>query len=180
MTIRKNGAGPQPDYEVQNQHYRVIVSTSNGGRIVSLFDSVSGCETTWDGGPGQLGGLLDDRQKFTAAPYKHSISFEDKDRVALRLEAEDHQGLRIVKTLTFRDGSPTIQVDYDFSNASQRPVTMWNRNFVFPGGTGADASWLKGAGFSSAVRLTFSADGKAYVSEEFRLVPHSHADGHGH
>lgn len=52
--------------------------------------------------------------------------------------------------------------------------------FIFPGETGADAKWLMGAKFSSIVRLTFKVDGKDHVSEEFMLVPHTHADGQGH
>lgn len=52
--------------------------------------------------------------------------------------------------------------------------------FIFPGETGADAAWLVGAGFASIVKVTFEAGGRAYTSEEFMLVPHTHADGHGH
>lgn len=52
--------------------------------------------------------------------------------------------------------------------------------FIFPGDSGQDPTWLMGAEFKSAVQLTFTADGKTYTSEEFVLVPHTHADGHGH
>jgi hypothetical protein len=52
--------------------------------------------------------------------------------------------------------------------------------FIFPGETGADAAWLKGEKFASVVRVTFTADGKEYASEEFMLVPHTHADGTTH
>ena len=52
--------------------------------------------------------------------------------------------------------------------------------FIFPGETGADASWLVGATFQSIVRVTFSGDGTSYASEEFMLVPHTHADGSTH
>ena len=52
--------------------------------------------------------------------------------------------------------------------------------FIFPGETGADAKWLMGTTFTSIVRLTFTVDGKAYASEEFMLVPHTHADGTDH
>jgi hypothetical protein len=52
--------------------------------------------------------------------------------------------------------------------------------FIFPGETGADAAWLMGATFSSVVRVTFQAEGQRYVSEEFMLVPHTHADGSKH
>jgi hypothetical protein len=52
--------------------------------------------------------------------------------------------------------------------------------FNFPGDSGQDPSWLLGKDFRSAVELSFTADGKAYRSEEFMLVPHTHADGQGH
>lgn len=47
--------------------------------------------------------------------------------------------------------------------------------FIFPGDTGADASWLKGAAFSSIVVVRYKgADGKDHASEEFVLKPHAH------
>jgi hypothetical protein len=52
--------------------------------------------------------------------------------------------------------------------------------FVFPGDTGTDARWLQGTKFQSIVRVAFTADGVAYVSDEFVLVPHTHADGSTH
>lgn len=52
--------------------------------------------------------------------------------------------------------------------------------FIFPGDTGADATWLMGVKFSSIVRLRFTSGGVEHLSEEFMLVPHTHADGHGH
>lgn len=52
--------------------------------------------------------------------------------------------------------------------------------FIFPGDSGQDPSWLMGAEFKSRVKITFAADGKSYTSDEFVLVPHTHADGHTH
>jgi hypothetical protein len=52
--------------------------------------------------------------------------------------------------------------------------------FIFPGNSGQDPTWLMGADFRSNVKLTFTVDGKSYASEEFLLVPHTHADGHTH
>ena len=52
--------------------------------------------------------------------------------------------------------------------------------FIFPGETRADAKWLMGVKFASIVRVTFKANGRDYASEEFMLVPHTHADGKGH
>lgn len=52
--------------------------------------------------------------------------------------------------------------------------------FVFPGGSGQDSSWLVGKEFKSKVEVTLTADGERHRSEEFVLVPHTHADGHTH
>ncbi|MHC4829888.1 MAG: hypothetical protein ACYTFT_05975 [Planctomycetota bacterium] len=49
--------------------------------------------------------------------------------------------------------------------------------FVFPGGTGADSTWLMGVGFNSLVTISFTqADGTTCRSEEFMLTPHVHAE----
>lgn len=52
--------------------------------------------------------------------------------------------------------------------------------FIFPGASGQDAAWLMGSKFQSVVRVAFTSEGRAYVSEEFILVPHTHADGSTH
>ncbi len=46
--------------------------------------------------------------------------------------------------------------------------------FIFPGDTGADASWLQGKDFKATVKVSFDHAGKAHASEEFELVPHTH------
>ncbi len=52
--------------------------------------------------------------------------------------------------------------------------------FIFPGDSGADASWLMGADFLSTTTVAFSADGKDYATPAFVLRPHTHGDGHEH
>jgi len=54
------------------------------------------------------------------------------------------------------------------------------RLVIFPGDTGEDASWLKGADFLATVKVAFTADGKEYASSAFVLRPHTHGDGHAH
>lgn len=46
--------------------------------------------------------------------------------------------------------------------------------FIFPGETGADASWLKGKGFASQAVVTIVREGRDVVSEPFTLLPHHH------
>ncbi len=52
--------------------------------------------------------------------------------------------------------------------------------FIFPGSSGQDPTWLMGQKFRSAVVLSFNVNGKTYTSDEFVLVPHTHADGQAH
>ncbi len=86
-----------------------------------------------------------------------------------------------------------------FHDKDDRPVTLQVRNrdrnededdfennrngktnyFIFPGDTGVDAAWLKGAEFSSEVSLSFERNGTKYTTAKFLLVPHTHAAG-GH
>lgn len=52
--------------------------------------------------------------------------------------------------------------------------------FIFPGDSGEDASWLKGAEFVATVKVSFESEGKAYSTPSFVLRPHTHGDGHSH
>ena len=54
--------------------------------------------------------------------------------------------------------------------------------FVFPGATGADATWLVGPDFRAQVVVSFTSGGVTYTSEAFELEPHAdhdHADHDG-
>ena len=46
--------------------------------------------------------------------------------------------------------------------------------FIFPGETGADASWLQGKDFKAKVKVSFEHAGRAISSEAFELIPHTH------
>jgi hypothetical protein len=52
--------------------------------------------------------------------------------------------------------------------------------FVFPGISGQDSTWLVGKEFKSKVEVTLTVGGEKYKSEEFVLIPHTHAEGHTH
>lgn len=52
--------------------------------------------------------------------------------------------------------------------------------FIFPGNTGEDATWLKGADFLATVKVAFTADGNEYTTSPFVLRPHTHGDGNAH
>ncbi|MEM0967997.1 MAG: hypothetical protein AAGJ31_01485 [Verrucomicrobiota bacterium] len=51
--------------------------------------------------------------------------------------------------------------------------------FIFPGSSGADASWLVEADFKATVTITFTAPSGSYHTEPFLLIPHGHP-GHEH
>ena len=46
--------------------------------------------------------------------------------------------------------------------------------FIFPGDTGADATFLTGKEFASEVVISFVVDGVIYTTETFKLRPHTH------
>lgn len=46
--------------------------------------------------------------------------------------------------------------------------------FIFPGDTGADATWLKGDKFRDEIVVTIRTEQGAITSESFPLVPHTH------
>lgn len=46
--------------------------------------------------------------------------------------------------------------------------------FIFPGDSGRDASWLRGAGFEDTVVIKIQAGDQAFETAPFRLCPHTH------
>lgn len=46
--------------------------------------------------------------------------------------------------------------------------------FIFPGDSGADASFLVGKGFVATVTISFSSNGVSYITKPFELSPHTH------
>lgn len=46
--------------------------------------------------------------------------------------------------------------------------------FIFPGDTGADASWLVGKDFASEVIISFSSGDAKHTTASFKLIPHTH------
>ncbi len=88
-------------------------------------------------------------------------------------------------TVTFhgRDKSVTLAVRNTDKNEDE-DGTANNRSgktnyFIFPGDTGADASWLMGKDFSCPVSISFSSGGTKYSTQQFTLIPHTHHEG-GH
>ncbi len=92
------------------------------------------------------------------------------------------------------DVATDAKVELSFVDVDGRKITMQPRNleknedeagqanmragktnyFIFPGSSGADATWLQGKDFQSIVSLRISNAGSELVSEEFVLSPHAH------
>ena len=52
--------------------------------------------------------------------------------------------------------------------------------FIFPGDTGADATWLQGAAFEATVLVSFIHDQAPVRTDAFVLTAHTHTGGHEH
>jgi hypothetical protein len=90
-------------------------------------------------------------------------------------------------TVTFKDvpGKTAVLAVRNNEDNEDEDGTANMRNgktnyFIFPGDSGQDPAWLMGLEFRSAVMVTLTVEGKEYRSEEFLLVPHTHANGHAH
>ncbi|HEX2473257.1 MAG TPA: hypothetical protein VHK01_00845 [Lacipirellulaceae bacterium] len=91
----------------------------------------------------------------------------------INVSFKDHPG----KTANLAVRNNEQNEDEDGKPNLRRGMTNY---FIFPGDSGQDPTWLMGKDFRSAVEVTFTADGKTYRSEQFVLVPHTHAEGQGH
>ena len=88
--------------------------------------------------------------------------------------------------MTFHDKgkSVTLKVRNTDKNEDEDGVAN-NRDgmtnyFIFPGDTGADASWLMGKAFKAEVSVSFAKGPAKYSTKKFTLMPHTHAEGHEH
>ncbi|MDA1194218.1 MAG: hypothetical protein O2894_03465 [Planctomycetota bacterium] len=88
-------------------------------------------------------------------------------------------------TVTFhgRDRTVTLRVRDKDQNADEDGTATMRAGktnyFIYPGETGADASWLQGAEFTCPVSVTFRQGDATFTTKQFQLKPHGHGD-HGH
>jgi hypothetical protein len=75
------------------------------------------------------------------------------------------------KTVTLKVRNAEQNEDEDGTPNNRGGKTNY---FIFPGDTGADASWLMGSEFADEATVTFSKDGVQYVAGPFDLRPHTH------
>ena len=75
------------------------------------------------------------------------------------------------KTVTLRVRNSDKNEDEDGKGNIRDGKTNY---FIFPGDTGADASFLMGKDFASDVILTFKVEGSEHTTGSFELIPHTH------
>ncbi len=81
------------------------------------------------------------------------------------------------KVVTLRVRNKDKNEDEDGKPNNRNGMTNY---FIFPGDSGADATWLMGAEFEANVKVAFEADGKKRATDAFLLRPHTHGGEHGH
>ncbi len=118
---------------LESPHLRVTVALA-GGRVASLVDKANGRDLValWRGSD-EIGGLLDDRQRFTRRRYA-VVPGAAVPGQGLRLAAIDSGGQQLEKTFSLLADGHGLRVDYVFSNGGQEPVRLWVRSFPLPGG----------------------------------------------
>lgn len=165
-----SGCGKKDPKHPQGGHGHDHGHEEGGKGVVSKFSGPDGAdaghlELKLHDDKGDLELWLARDEKF-AVPFdlpldtKVTITFLDKDGRTVELAVRNRDRNED------EDGKPTVREGK-------------TNYFIFPGGSGQDASWLKGEGFVARVRVSFEAAGKAYKSSNFDLRPHTHGE-HGH
>lgn len=85
------------------------------------------------------------------------------------------EGRTAAVTLSVRDSAQNP--DEDGNSTVRSGKTNY---FIFPGDTGADATWLMGKEFSAKVRVEVPGPNGTLQTTTFTLVPHSHDGDHEH
>lgn len=135
----------QPRFE--NSLFRITVDPSNGGRISSLILKSDGTEWILPGNRGLLmdhvtqqnwpGELLDRK-------YEYALETTPTGDPAIRLwttidggNEESISGIKLEKTIIFRQNRPVIDVTYKLSNPTSESKNpgLWIQNILSPGGT---------------------------------------------
>jgi YidC/Oxa1 family membrane protein insertase len=86
-----------------------------------LFDD--GWRHIYSAQSGLIGDGLPNHRTLYHLPAGEHVLREGQDRLTLRLEAPEHDGLRVAKLLTFHRGSYLIDIEYVIENATTRHLT---------------------------------------------------------
>jgi len=120
---------------MENDAMKLNIAVEGGGRISSLVDKKNNKDivTLWKS-PVDDGGLLDDRNVFTAAAFGAAVMQPGGKSGTVRLSAKNANGMSMLKILTLKDDSSSLEVSETFSNGTQKPARFMLRNFLLPGG----------------------------------------------
>ncbi len=120
---------------MENDVLKLNIAVEAGGRISSFINKKTGHDLVplWKG-LDTIGGLLDDRNVFTSLAYRPRVTQPGGQIGQVRLTAIHSGGLSMVKTLTLREGSSTLEVSETLSNGTQQTARFMLRNFLMPGG----------------------------------------------
>ncbi len=108
-----------------------------------------------------------DLELWIARDAKISQPFDLPLEATIKVVFIDHDNREVALAVRNREGNE----DEDGTVNIREGRTNY---FIFPGDSGADASWLQGKRFQSIVKVVFEHGGKTHTSEEFVLVPHTH------
>jgi hypothetical protein len=129
---------------LSNQFLSLTIYPEIGARIGKLVDLKSGINMVffdyppdhpkWKGG---LGGALDDR-KGLFRKYAYEVLKRTEKEISVYLKGPlEEDKILIEKIITLKDNSPSISVEYHYSNYSQKETGSYElgiRNFFWPGG----------------------------------------------
>lgn len=120
---------------MENEALKLNIAVEGGARISSFVNKKTGKEmvTLWKG-PGEDGGLLDDRNVFTSFAYRAAVMQPGGKVGTVRLSAKHPNGMEMTKILTLRQGESTVEVSETFSNGTQKEARFMLRSFFLPGG----------------------------------------------
>lgn len=141
VTVNIKTEGDHHCIVVESPLFHAAVVPEWGGRIVSWFDKRIDRELVYfqDG----QGGLLDERDEFTATRFTYTVVADRKlvradstarSALLIELDGTAHGGFNVRKRLWFYPDKPFIRVHYRLANGSQHDHALQVRNFVRPAG----------------------------------------------
>lgn len=143
--IRKIQSDGEEIYRLGNNRLEVDVSPSNGGRIIRLFDKISGREltpkTSFSISPGGVG-LLNDRviperggtcRDYETSPYQTVSAKETDSRAVLTLKC-DRMPLAVEKQISLKENESKVFVSYSLTNPGNQDFSgrFWSCSVISP------------------------------------------------
>ena len=145
---------------IENEFYSIVLVPDYGGRIFKWKNKISGITFTDEEIPDKPGllvdqtGILDDRGNFRSIRYSAFPFSSRKDVIVLYLKGVDpRRKLTVERKMTFRSGSPVMEIRYKYSNESHTAVS----------------------GFDLGQRNFFRVNGGKVTPDDMYFIPTTHA-----